>query len=297
MDALRAGLREKGIPFLENEPMSKHTTLRLGGPADLFVMPRSAEEAAGALHLARQEGAAIHVIGNGSNLLVLDGGIRGMVLKPQMTDMVRRGETLEAGAGCLLPSLAEAAAAQGLEGLAFASGIPASLGGAVYMNAGAYGGEMAQVVTRVDVLTPEGEEKTLYPRELDFSYRHSSLQGGAWVVTGAAICLRQGDPEAIRAAMAELRARRQEKQPLQYPSAGSTFKRPQGDYAARLIDQCGLRGVWVGGAQVSEKHAGFLLNRGGTARDFVALMELVRQRVLEETGFLLEAEVRVLGEA
>ena len=295
MQGLITQFRAAGIPVAEREPMSRHTTLHLGGPADLFCMPETEEQIQTVLGLCREKGIRPVVIGHGSNLLVLDGGIRGIVMQCRLTGMRCEADHLTAGAGVMLHALARKAADEELTGLEFASGIPGTLGGAVYMNAGAYGGEMAGVVESVRALTTEGEAKVLTADEMDFSYRHSALEEKGLIVTEAVCVLQHGKREEIEARMEELQQKRMDKQPLQYPSAGSTFKRPEGAFAAKLIDECGLRGTWVGGAQVSEKHAGFLLNRGGTAADFLALMDLVRERVQAQTGYLLEPEVRILG--
>ncbi len=294
MERAQDALRKAGIHFLTNEPMSKRTTLRLGGPADVFCTPRHIEELRMILAIARETGTPLTVIGQGSNLLVLDGGIRGIVVKADFQQVTADDMILKAGAGCMLHRLSEVAAAHSLAGLAFASGIPGTVGGAVYMNAGAYGGEISQVFRCAHGLTMDGEETEM--TDLHFSYRHSDLQDGSCIVTEVTFSLQKGDKAEIRKEMSEYQKKREEKQPLGYPSAGSTFKRPEGDYAARLIDSCGLRGLKIGGAQVSEKHAGFLLNLGGTAKDFISLMQEVQKRVYLETGILLEPEVRILGE-
>ena len=237
-------------------------------------------------------------LGNGSNLLVADAGYEGFVLKlargmDQVQEVNRR---LVAGSAMLLSRLAWAALGRGLAGLEFAHGIPGSLGGAVTMNAGAYGGEMAQVVTAVTCLTRRGELETVPAGRCAFSYRHSAFSDGSRLILRVEFSLPQGDPEEIRAKIEDLARRRKEKQPLEWPSAGSMFKRPPGHFAAALIDQCGLKGLTVGGAQVSEKHAGFVVNRGGaTCADVLALVDQVRERVLRQTGVELEMEVRVLG--
>ena len=282
---------------LVNEPMSAHTTLKLGGPADYLVFPRSAEEIGELFAEAETHHLPVTVIGHGSNLLVLDGGIRGLVIciGKNMRTITRKGNTITAQAGAMLGSVAAEAADAGLSGLEFASGIPGTVGGGVTMNAGAYDGEMAQVVTEVRGLYPDGEAVCLTREEMDFGYRHSAVGEKGIIVTEATFGLQEGEQAAIRAKMSELNARRAEKQPLDMPSAGSTFKRPQGYYAAALIDQCGLKGCSVGGAQVSTKHAGFLVNTGTSSRDFLELMRKVQQTVEEQTGVKLEAEIRILG--
>lgn len=284
--------------ILCDEPMSRHTTFRVGGPADYYVIPKP-EQAAAVLELCRREQMPCTVIGNGSNLLVGDGGIRGVVLafaKPAAQIRVE-GRRIVAGAGALLSQVAREAQNSGLDGFAFAAGIPGSLGGAVVMNAGAYGGEMKNVLVSARVLTEDGQERTLSCEELDLSYRHSCIQERHMIVLEATLELYPGEPEEIRAQMEELRRRRVEKQPLEYPSAGSTFKRPEGYFAGKLIMDAGLAGCTVGGAQVSAKHCGFVINAGGaTASDLMELISLVRQRVRERFGVALELEVRCIGE-
>ena len=284
---------------LVNEPMSRHTTLKLGGPADYLAFPRSEEEIAALFAEADRNGIPVTVIGHGSNLLVLDGGIRGLVISvgKNMRQIIREGNTLTVQAGAMLGSAAAEAAEAGLTGLEFASGIPGTVGGGVTMNAGAYGGEMAQVVTRVRAIRPDGEKVLLSGEEMEFGYRHSAVTEKNLIVTEVTFELQPGDRTEIRAKMSELNARRAEKQPLDVPSAGSTFKRPEGNYAAALIDQCGLKGYSVGGAMVSRKHAGFLVNTGTSSRDFLELMRQVAGIVEERTGIRLEPEVRIIGEA
>ena len=278
--------------------LSGYTTLRLGGMADLFVHASDGVSLKNCLQLCKAHDLPVTILGQGSNVLILDGGIRGVTVHMEKGEgeAVVEGSRVTAFAGMPLPQLARAMMAKGLAGLEKLAGIPGTLGGAVLMNAGAYGGEMSQVVDSVRVVSTEGEERTLCREELDFSYRHSALQSGSWIVTEVTLSLQRGDPGKIRAEMDELMQKRREKQPLEYPSAGSTFRRPENDYAARLIDVCGLRGRRVGGAEVSEKHAGFLLNRGGTSRDFLDLMSLVQTEVMEKTGIRLEPEIRILGE-
>ena len=283
---------------LIHEPMSGYTTLRLGGPADYLAFPRSEEEIAALYAEANTAGLPVTVIGHGSNLLVLDGGIRGLVIciGKNMRKIVRKGKTMTVQAGAMLGRVAMEAAEAGLTGMEFASGIPGTIGGGVTMNAGAYDGEMAQVVTRVRGIYPDGKTVELARKQMDFGYRHSIVMEKHFIVTEVTLELREGDPAEIRARMAELNARRTDKQPLDVPSAGRTFKRPAGYYAAALIDQCGLKGYSVGGAQVSTKHAGFLVNTGTSSRDFLELMRKVQETVKEKTGVQLEPEVRIIGE-
>lgn len=284
------------LELWEGEPMSRHTTFRVGGPVSLMALPHSAEQAAAAVRCAAGEGIVPVFLGNGSNLLVPDEGIDAFVIKTAygLCNAAVEGTSITAESGALLSRLAILARDSGLTGLEFAHGIPGSLGGAVTMNAGAYDGEMAQVVESVTILNAVGGVETT--DQFDFSYRHSAFSDGTRLILNARLRLRPGDPAAIRARMEELMERRKSKQPLEWPSAGSTFKRPQGYYAAALIDQCGLKGLSVGGAQVSEKHAGFVINRGGaTCADILALMEQVRRRVFDQTGVTLEPEVKLLG--
>ena len=298
LDEIEARLRRAapGLELRRDEPMSRHTTFRVGGPAALLALPRDEGELLAAARAARRAGLDPLVVGNGSNLLVDDGGLDALVLKtaPRVGWVKETGEnTLEAGAGIPLARLAMEAAARALTGLEFAHGIPGSLGGAAVMNAGAYGGEMCQVIDQVRALDGAGQVRTLTGQECRFSYRHSIFSYGEWLILSASVRLAPGDPADIRDQMGKLMARRRQKQPLDYPSAGSTFKRPAGHFAAALIEGCGLKGLRVGGAQVSEKHAGFVINAGGaTCRDILTLMDQVRERVFRETGVELEPEVK-----
>ena len=279
------------------EPMSKHTTFRIGGAAEVFAAP-DARELPQLLAMAKGADVPVTVIGNGSNLLVGDRGIAGLVIEigERMSEVRIEGTTLVAGAGALLSKAAQTAAAAGLGGLEFAAGIPGSVGGAVVMNAGAYGGEMKDVLQSVKVLTEEGELLSLAAAELELGYRHSCVPERKYIVVEATMELSAKPEEEIRACMAELRAKRVEKQPLEYPSAGSTFKRPEGYFAGKLIMDAGLRGYTVGGAQVSEKHCGFVINKGGaTAADVRQLMQDVHDRVKEQFDVELEPEVKMIG--
>ena len=283
---------------IRNAEMRQYTTLRLGGPADWLVFPRSGEEISEIFAEAREAGLPVTVIGHGSNLLVLDGGIRGVVIRVEKNMRAIRveGTRIVAQAGAMLGTVAMAAAEAGLTGLEFASGIPGTVGGGVTMNAGAYGGEMAQVVMRVNGVYPNGTRVSLATEEMRFGYRASVIQGTDLVVTEVTFDLQKGDPAAIREKMSTLNAQRAEKQPLDVPSAGSTFKRPEGYYASALIDQCGLKGYSIGDAMVSMKHAGFLVNTGSSSADFKALMDKVQSIVEERAGVHLEPEIRVIGE-
>ena len=283
---------------LQNADMWQYTTLKLGGTADWLAFPRSAAEIAELFAEAGAAGLPVTVIGHGSNLLVLDGGIRGLVIRIEknMKNIRREGNRLTAAAGAMLGAVAGFAAENGLTGLEFASGIPGTVGGAVTMNAGAYGGEMKDVVVRVDGILPDGTEMSLSGEEMRFGYRRSAVKDLNLIVTEVTMELAEGDPAAIRAKMSELNRQRAEKQPLDVPSAGSTFKRPEGFYAAALIDQCGLKGYSVGGAQVSMKHAGFLVNSGDSSRDYLELVRTVQRIVRERAGVELEPEIRIIGE-
>lgn len=286
--------------IIPRAPMARFTTFRVGGPADVLVNIDSAAEISVALRAARAAGVPVTIIGNGSNLLVRDGGIRGLVMRisQPMSAITREGDTLRVQAGATLPAVAGFAQRSGLEGLAPMAGIPGTIGGAVIMNAGAYGGEMSQVVTRVDAIArSDGKPIRFEGRALGFAYRHSAMMDAGVIVTDVTLRLAPGDPDAIARRTEELLVARREKQPLEYPSAGSTFKRPEGAFAAKLIDDAGLKGLRIGDAQVSEKHAGFIVNLGSaTASDILALMAEVQSRVRAASGITLEPEVRILGE-
>ena len=280
-------------------PLSKHTSFRIGGPARRLAFPANREQLVILMGLAESCGVKPFLLGRGTNLLVDDRGLDTLVIKTaeHMTAVRQLDEvTLEADAGILLNHLAVYAQQRGLSGLEFAHGIPGTVGGGVFMNAGAYDGEMAQVIDWVDCLDETGAAHRLGKDELKLGYRTSVFSQLPWSIVGAHLTLATGDETAIREKMADLAQRRRSKQPLEYPSAGSTFKRPVGHFAGGLIEQCGLKGTKVGGAQVSEKHAGFVINAGGaTCRDILALIRLVRATVLEQTGVTLEPEVRLLG--
>ena len=298
-EQLAAALRQScpALELREHEPMARHTTFRIGGPVRLMALPRSEGEVLACLREAERARVRLVVLGNGSNLLAADGEIPCFaVLLTGLDALERTGEReIWAGAGVSLARLASFAAQEGLAGLEFAHGIPGTLGGGVLMNAGAYGGEMVQVVKEVAAAGRNGGVETVPAEQCGFSYRRSAFSDGERVILGARFHLEPDDSAAIRGRMDDLARRRKEKQPLEYPSAGSMFKRPAGHFAAALIEQCGLKGLTVGGAQVSEKHAGFVINRGGaTCADVLALVDQVKERVLQQTGVELEMEVRVL---
>ncbi len=281
------------------EEMKKHTTFRIGGPADYYIIPRSAEETARVLAACKEWKVPFYILGNGSNLLVGDGGYRGAIIQifKNLSDISVEGEELTAQAGALLSKIARVALEHSLTGFEFAAGIPGTLGGAAVMNAGAYGGEMKDVLEEVTVLTKEGELRTLKKDELHMGYRSSAIMREGYIVLEAKLRLKQGEPEKIAGRMEELKEKRVSKQPLEYPSAGSTFKRPEGYFAGKLIMDAGLRGFSVGDAQVSEKHCGFVINRGeATASQVKELMEQVSAKVESMFGVRLEPEVRMLGE-
>ncbi len=287
-----------GLELRREEPMSKHTSFRVGGPVRLMALPRKKGEIQGILKTAKSMGIVPFFLGNGTNLLVADAGYEGFVVKlaGDFNQVQEAGGNLTAGAAVLLSRLANAALERGLTGLEFAQGIPGSVGGGVSMNAGAYGGELAQVLDSVTALELDGTKRVIPARECGLGYRRSIFSDGTRLILSASFALTPGDRAAISSRMAELAAQRKAKQPLEYPSAGSTFKRPSGYFAAALIDQCGLKGLTVGGAQVSEKHAGFVINRGGaTCSDILKVVEQVKKRVLDATGVELELEVKTLG--
>ena len=287
------------LKVLCDEPMSRHTSFRVGGPAKRMAFPEKGEQLVLLLETARELGASPLVIGNGTNLLAPDEGMDRLVINTTGLCCLEVGEapgTVTADAGVTLARLADFACRQGMAGLEFAHGIPGTVGGGVCMNAGAYDGEMKGVIQSVTVLFPEDGIRTLSNAEMDFGYRHSLLSDHPdAVVLRAEFALAPGEETAIREKMRDLMARRKASQPLEYPSAGSTFKRPAGYYAGTLIDQCGLKGLTVGGAQVSEKHAGFVINTGGaTCADVLAVIRQVQERVLAEKGVRLEPEVRII---
>ena len=285
--------------ILLDEPMSRHTTFRVGGPADFFVTPKAKEEVRDVIRICKEAGMPYYIIGNGSNLLVSDAGYRGVIVQiyKEMNEVKVEGDLVKAQAGALLSGIAAKALGAELSGFEFASGIPGTIGGACVMNAGAYGGEMKDVLESVTVLTGEGKIIELGRNELELGYRTSVIAKKGYIVLGAVLKLERGDGEKIKTYMDELKEKRVTKQPLEYPSAGSTFKRPEGYFAGKLIQDSGLKGFTVGGAQVSEKHSGFVINKGNaTAADVMELIRQVTAKVKEDTGVTMEPEVKQIGE-
>lgn len=295
-EKLCGAIDEKRI--YRDEPMKKHTTFRVGGTADYYVIPRTNEEVKEIILLCQQNQIPYYVIGNGSNLLVGDGGYQGVIIQiyKEMDQIEIDGVFVKVQAGALLSRIGNAALEAELTGFEFAAGIPGTVGGAVVMNAGAYGGEIKDILVEAVVLTQDGTILTLKNEELELGYRTSIIAKKNYIVLGATFCLEKGEREAIKARMNELKEQRVSKQPLEYPSAGSTFKRPEGYFAGKLIQDAGLRGFQVGGAQVSEKHCGFVINKGNaTAADIVELMKQVSEKVYERFEVSLEPEVKMLG--
>ena len=286
-------------PLLIDEPMSRHTSFKIGGPADLMAMPSNEEELCKLLKRSAEHNVLVTLVGNGSNLLVRDKGIRGLVIKlGNMLNTIEADENgITFGSGVSLALASKKAADLGFTGMEFAVGIPGSIGGAVYMNAGAYDGEMANVVTAVRAVDSQGNVKVLSKGEMCFGYRKTALQGSDLIVTAVTVSMPKGEVSEILAKMADFSQRRISKQPLELPSAGSMFKRPPGYFAGTLIDQTGLKGYTVGGAQVSTKHAGFVVNIGGaTAADVLQLIKDVQDKVMAEHGVMLHPEVLIIGE-
>lgn len=281
-----------------NEPMSEHTTFRCGGCADMFFEPSSEEELKSAYLTAKNEGVPVTVIGNGSNLLVRDGGIRGLVIRlgKKFSNITVKDNIIEAECGALMSAIANKALMYELEGFEFAQGIPGSIGGGLYMNAGAYGGELSHVVESAEYFK-DGEFFSIKNKDMKLGYRESIFMENGGIVTKVIIALKKGNKENIMSLQEDLKKRRSDKQPLEFASAGSTFKRPEGHFAGALIEGAGLKGLLVGNAEVSTKHAGFIINRGGaTATDVLKLIEEVKEKVYEKYGVELHEEVRILGE-
>lgn len=285
--------------YRTNEPMKLHTTFRIGGPADVYAEPESAEELMELISVCEGSGTPYMILGHGSNLLVGDGGIRGTVicLGKAFAEIRVDGDCIEAQAGALLGAVANTALEHGLAGMEFASGIPGSVGGALVMNAGAYGGEIKDILESAEILETDGSRCAVTAEELELGYRTSNILPLGRTVLSARFRLKPGDPEEIAAKMKDLNGRRKDKQPLEYPSAGSTFKRPEGYFAGKLIEDAGCKGLTVGGARVSEKHAGFVINIGdATAKDVLDLIHEVQRRVLVQSGVMLEPEIKMTGE-
>ena len=298
VDEIRSRMAPEHI--LLNEPMKDHTTFRIGGPADCLILPASMEDVAFVFQCLKRYDIPFVILGNGSNVLVLDKGIRGAVIKfnSPISAIRKKKNTLTAGAGALLRDVSGFAAENSLSGMEFTCGIPGSIGGAVFMNAGAYDGEMKNIVSAVRAISPKGEIVQFTANELDFGYRHSIFQENGCAICEVDLTLTPGNAEEIKEKIAGFTERRESKQPLEMPSAGSTFKRPEGHYAGTLIEQTGLKGFTVGGAQVSDKHAGFVVNAGdATAKDVLELIRQVQDRVFEKHHVKLFPEVRILGEA
>lgn len=290
-------VKNEGISYIENEPMALHTTFKIGGPARLAVFPKNENEISDVIKKCKEENVRYMVVGNGSNLLVADEGIDAVVIllgkefgEVKLIDDI----TIFAEAGAPLMKVCRFALENGLSGLEFAYGIPGSCGGGAFMNAGAYGGELGDVMFRCDHIDQDGNKGSLEGDDLKLAYRHSAYYENGCVITGAYFKMQKADKEEIKAKMADYMSRRRDKQPLEYPSAGSTFKRPEGNFAGALIEQCGLKGTRVGGAEISTKHAGFVINKGGaTCKDVLDLCKKVADTVKAEKGIDLEMEVRV----
>lgn len=287
------------MKVLQNEPMARHTTFKVGGPADWMAFPQSEEDIVRALQAAKEAGMPVTVIGNGSNLIVRDGGIRGLVIKigRNLSEISVDQHNVIAQGGATLRKVANFALEHSLSGFEFAAGIPGNVGGAACMNAGAYGCEMAKVIHNVQAVTREGEIRCASVQELDFGYRQSKIRNEGWIVTRVFYNLSPDDAAEIRKRMEEYDARRSASQPLDYPSAGSVFKRPEGHYAGKLVQDSGLKGYAIGGAQVSPKHAGFIINTGAaTAQNIEDLIQHIQKTVWDQFGVSLETEVRMIGE-
>ncbi|RMC24209.1 MULTISPECIES: UDP-N-acetylmuramate dehydrogenase [unclassified Lactobacillus] len=291
-------LIQQGIEIEQNVPLSKYTFTKTGGPAEYLAFPRSQKELEQLIYIVRNQNISLTIIGNASNLIIRDGGVKGLVIiLTKMNQIKVLGDEVTAQAGARIIDTAFNAANKGLSGLEFASGIPGSIGGAIYMNAGAYGGEIGSVVKEVQVLTRAGELKTYTKDKMVFSYRHSLVQDNGDIVLSATFALKKGQKRKILAEMNYLNALRQYKQPLEYPSCGSVFKRPTGHFVGPMIIAAGLQGKQIGGAQDSMKHAGFIVNKGGaTASDYLALIELIQQKIKEKDGIDLQTEVRIIGD-
>ncbi len=296
---LEALCNDLGIKCIKNEPLANYTTMKIGGECDILICPNTEEHIAALVKLCRSESIPFFVLGKGSNVLVSDKGYRGCIIYTcgNAAHISVNGNTITASSGASLTSICKAALEHGLTGAEFAYGIPGSLGGALYMNAGAYGGEMKDIVTSCRYIDENGELCTMPINEMELSYRHSIFAERGCVITSVTIELKEGNKEDIKAKMQELMQRRRDKQPLEYPSCGSTFKRPEGYFAAALIEECGLKGYTVGGAQVSKKHSGFVINHNEASfADVIGVVDEVKRVVLDKKGVELECEMLILGE-
>lgn len=294
---LKTFLTENNIQFLENESLKKHTTFKVGGNADFIAMPQEKQQAVKLLKFVKENNIKHYILGRGSNVIFRDNGFNGVVIKTVNMQHIEYMDetTVFAGAGVPMNVLCKSLQEHSLEGLEFCYGIPGNVGGGLYMNAGAYGGEISNAVCEVEYIDENCDVKTINVKDCDFAYRHSVFQSKDWFITGCTFKLRKGDKEKILEFMEDIMQRRIDKQPLDKPSAGSSFKRPVGYFAAALIEQCGLKGCSVGGAQVSEKHSGFIINKGdATCNDIVALAEHVEKVVFEKTGVAIEKEMIIV---
>lgn len=286
--------------LLYSEPMKAYTTFRVGGPARWMASPQDEQQLRVILDICKETGTPYFILGRGSNLLVSDSGFDGVVVNLRKhfnrIDIDKENKTITAEAGAALPAVAQAALSAGFSGLEFASGIPGTMGGGLFMNAGAYGGELKQIVTEAVVMTQDGVIRHVPASEMELGHRLSRFMKTGEIILCVTMQLTEGNQEAIKAMMDDFNGRRRDKQPLEYPSAGSTFKRPQGYFAGKLIEDAGLKGFCVGGAQVSEKHAGFVINTGSaTAADIWNLCRAIREKVMEQFGVELEPEIQLLG--
>lgn len=294
---LKTFLTENNIQFLENESLKKHTTFKVGGNADFIAMPQDRQQAVKLLKFVKENDIKHYILGRGSNVIFRDNGFKGVVIKTANMQQIKYTDetTVFAGAGVPMNVLCKSLQEHSLEGLEFCYGIPGNVGGGLYMNAGAYGGEISNAVCKVEYIDENCEVKTINVKDCDFAYRHSVFQSKDWFITGCTFKLKKGDKEKILEFMEDIMQRRIDKQPLDKPSAGSSFKRPAGYFAAALIEQCGLKGCSVGGAQVSEKHSGFIINKGdATCSDIVSLAEHVEKVVFEKTGVAIEKEMIIV---
>ncbi|MGN0463565.1 MAG: UDP-N-acetylmuramate dehydrogenase [Acutalibacteraceae bacterium] len=298
MSSFYDSVRESGTEIIRDEPLKKHTTFKIGGNAKYFIIPEDEKEIAAVLKYARTFGEKVYIIGNGSNMLVDDAGVDGafIYIGDKMSDISLEDETtIRCQAGALLSRVCKFALENSLTGMEASFGIPGSVGGGLYMNAGAYGTEMKDYVVKAEYLDPDGSLKECSREEMKLSYRHSVFSENSYIITAVYIGLKKGDKSEIRAAMTDYMTRRKAKQPLEYPSAGSVFKRPEGYFAGALIEQCGLKGRSIGDAQVSEKHAGFIINKGNaTCKDVTELIRLCQYTVFKEKGVRLETEIKAI---